>query len=486
MSDLQERHKRRDEGEPLPVSHQSIDAEQAVLGAIIYDSRIWHDLQPLRPQTFYDPVHGRIYAVIEEMIRAGILVDGVTLKERLRTDGALKDIGGAGYVLRLAESAARLPVQAVQYVGMLRDLAQRRAMAAALSQAATALPDAVSASVALTSLEAQLADIAAGDDTADAWAELDGVMEAAVIAAEEGQALGLSTGLAALDACTGGLRPGTVWVIGGASSMGKSVVGQNIAIALALAGHGVAWVHLEMGEADIGLRAAAQLAYRRGEPVYSGEPGPSGNPHYLSAMRRTLSPSQWDRMRAAAAGVRKAPIYVDARPGRTLSQIEAAARRLKRRLARAGQSLAALIIDHQGLIAAEKSFPSELERTKDRANRTLAMAKALGVTVIALAQLTKDGSRQDGDVRLPTKDDLDFGSEWDRAAEVIVLVHRKAYYAERKPKHLLTDADIAATHSKEAVLIVDKSRAGKRGQVPIVMDVAAAWIGDADPQGREM
>jgi replicative DNA helicase len=486
MSDFDQRHKQRDATETIAVLHASIDAEQAVLGALIYDSRLWHDLQPLSPETFYDPVHRRIYTAISDMIRAGVLVDGVTLKERLRGDGALTDIGGAGYVLRLLESAARLPAQAVQYASMLRDLAQRRALASALSQSAQQLGDAISASAALTSLEAVLADIAAGDDTADAWNPLDGVMEAAVIGAEDGQAQGLSTGLASLDACTGGLRPGTVWVIGGASSMGKSVIGQNIAIALAQAGHGVAWVHLEMGEADIGLRAAAQLAYRRGEAVYSGQPGANGNPHYLSAMRRTLSPSQWERMRNSASAMRAAPIFVDARPGRTLSQIEAAARRLKRRLAKKGQALAAIVIDHQGLIAPEKNFPSELERTKDRANRTLAMAKALGVTVIALAQLTKDGSRQDGDVRLPTKDDLDFGSEWDRAAEVIMLVHRKAYYAERKAKHLQTDADMDAIHSKDAMLIVDKSRAGKRGQVPIIMDVAAAWIGDANTAGRDM
>jgi replicative DNA helicase len=170
------------------------------------------------------------------------------------------------------------------------------------------------------------------------------------------------------------------------------------------------------------------------------------------------------------------PIYTDARPGRTLSQIEAAARRLFQKMRREGVAPGALVIDHEGLIASEGRYPSQLEAANARANGLLALAKRLGVVVIALSQITKEGSRADGEDRLPTAQDLNYGSALSQAASVVMLIHRKAYYAERKPEGQRTHEDWEALKSYVATLVVDKARGGQRGQVKVLMDMASSAV----------
>src|SRR3972149_3586204 len=69
----------------------------------------------LKPHHFYDPVHGRIFEVCGSMIAAGRLADGVTLREHFIRENALREIGGATYLITLMENAARMPVHAQEY-----------------------------------------------------------------------------------------------------------------------------------------------------------------------------------------------------------------------------------------------------------------------------------------------------------------------------------------------------------------------------------
>jgi replicative DNA helicase len=113
---------------PVPrTAPHNLDAEQALLGAILFDNETFNRItSKLEPKHFYDPVHGRIFAACAEVISAGNLADGVTMRERFAKDGGLKEIGGASYLLTLLESAAKLSVHAIEYAELIYDLALRR------------------------------------------------------------------------------------------------------------------------------------------------------------------------------------------------------------------------------------------------------------------------------------------------------------------------------------------------------------------------
>ena len=135
-----------------------------------------------------------------------------------------------------------------------------------------------------------------------------------------------------------------------------------------------------------------------------------------------------------------------------------------------------IVIDHEGLIAAEAKHPSELEAARARANALKNMAKRLQCWTLVLSQITKEGSRADGEDRLPTSLDLNYGSALSQAAHVVILIHRKAYYAERKPHAQKSEHDIRMSQSREATLVVDKARGGRRAHIETIMDVASAVL----------
>ncbi len=304
------------------------------------------------------------------------------------------------------------------------------------------------------------------------WLPAGEIAALAVERAESGASKGISTGLPTLDACTGGGRPGTLWTIGGATSMGKSVGGQQLAVNVAKQGYGVAYIHLEMDREEVGLRLASAMAFDWKRINQTGE---AANPAYLQAANQRLRPDQWSRMHDATRKISdQLKIFVDDRPGRTCSQIEAATRRLFHRMKREGVTPGLVVIDHEGLIAAEAKHPSELEAARARAHKIKDMAKRLGVWTVALSQITKEGSRADGDDRLPTSQDLNYGSALSQSSHVVILLHRKGYYEERKPRAQMSEHTAPMDYT--TTIIVDKARGGMRKQIPAIMRIESAVL----------
>lgn len=443
----------------------ALEAEQGVLGALMFNGAHRENVGALASYHFFDPVHARLYTEILRRLSAGLTADAVCLKGWAEADEGVRELGGVRYLAKLLDAAAPLSSAVRDYAQEIIAVARRRAVMDAATQAAAQA--AAGEGDALTALEAKLQEIATGDADADAWGRIGDATAYAIERAELGEMRGLSTGIAGLDAVTGGLKPG-LWVIGGATSMGKSILGAAISRAVAAQGYGVGEHHLEMTEAQVALRTATALAFDKNPKA--------ANPYYLSAMRGELRSNQWSALRGAAKASAHLPLWIDTRPGRSVSQIEAASRRLIRRWQAKGVPPGCILIDHEGLIAAEQGqrFPSQLERTNARSEALMAMAKRLGVCVIALSQITKDGARADGEERLPSLLDLNYGGAISQAADVVILIHRKAYYEERKPSHL---RDVSKLLSREVTLVVDKTRDGQRAHVPVLMDppTAAVW-----------
>lgn len=452
-----------------------LSMEQAVLGALLFDNGLLEHVPNLRGDGFYDPVHKDLFGEITRRIRQGHAVDAALLRAWWMTHPAHEDLG-IGYLLTLVQNAAPVRYLAIQYADRLIEFAVRRALSFVASEIdILASASDVSADQLLLTAQRYVSQIdVEGSASDNVWKSAGEIAAEAVGRARKGLSQGISTGVTDLDAATGGGRPSKLWVVGGATSMGKSIVGQQFAVNVAKQGFGVAYIHLEMDAEEVGLRLAAALAFdrdnwRRGE----------GNPHYLSATNQKLTDSQWAAMESAASSI--APnlnIYVDDRPGRTVTQIESAVRSLLFKMKRDGVTPGLIVVDHEGLIAPEQRHPAELEAARARAHGLKDMAKRTGVWTVVLSQITKEGSRADGEDRLPQSTDLNYGSALSQAADVIILLHRKAYYAQRKPSSVRSDADMDAARSREVTLVVDKARGGRRAHVEALMDVASAVLID--------
>jgi hypothetical protein len=106
----------------------SVDAEQAVLGAILVNNEAYRRVAGyLRPEHFYEPVHGRIFEAITRLIEAGHVADHVTLKVAFDEHEALRELNGADYLARLARAAETI-LNAEDYGKHLHALAVRRSL----------------------------------------------------------------------------------------------------------------------------------------------------------------------------------------------------------------------------------------------------------------------------------------------------------------------------------------------------------------------
>lgn len=453
----------------------NLEVEQALLGAILFDNKTLARIS-LRQDHFYDPVHGQIFFELRRRIEAGTEaeVDALSMREWASAHDGLCVLGGASYLLTLLGVAAPFVGQTIGYADLLRDLAHRRSLVSAARDAIRQAEAGENGEDVQGALEQRLQEISAGIDDGDALQHKGLAVANAVERAELGEAKGISTGFPAIDARIGGLKP-ALYLLGAASSMGKSTLLSAIARNIAAQGYTVAEFALEMDEMEDGLRAASALAFDRDHRA--------SPPHYLTAQRGELKPEQWAAMRGAAKAHARLPIFTDWRPGRTVRQIEASARRLFAKVRRERREAPGLVvIDHEGLIAAEPGtrFQSQLERTNARAEALMALPKRLGVPVLVAGQLTKEGKRADGEDRLPSMEDWKYGGALIEAAQAVLLVHRKAYFAERKPKHLRSQDDWSAIKSREATIVIDKARGGRRGQCTILMDMPSAAVWQED------
>ena len=163
------------------------------------------------------------------------------------------------------------------------------------------------------------------------------------------------------------------------------------------------------------------------------------------------------------------PLHIDEFGGLTMPQIAAKARRICRK-ARIGL----IIVDYLQLIngSVYRGYNRTQEIT-EITNGLKALAKELGVPVIAVSQLSRNvENRVDKRPRLA---DLRDSGSIEQDADVVIFVYRESYYLEReKPAARTAEYDdwqkkIDAAHGK-AELIVDKLRSGATGTAHVAFD----------------
>src|SRR5690606_17888769 len=116
----------KDGSTPTRTPPVNYDAEQALLGAVLANNLIFDRVNEfLRPEHFADPLHGRIFAAIGKLIERGQIANPVTLKNLFDQDGALSEIGGATYLVQLAQAVVTV-INAEDYGRTIHDLYLRR------------------------------------------------------------------------------------------------------------------------------------------------------------------------------------------------------------------------------------------------------------------------------------------------------------------------------------------------------------------------
>jgi replicative DNA helicase len=460
------------DGETVGLPH-NIEAEQALLGALLVNNDVYDRIANLvQERHFYDPVHGRIFAIAESRIQKNALASPVTLKAFMEDDPGLAELGGPAYLARLAGAAISV-FAARDYAQLIYDLAIRRDLiqigheiaekAARVDVASEPKEQIVEAEQRLYSLGEQ------GTSETGFQSFLRAVTDAVHIAnaayMREGGLAGLSTGLVDMDKKLGGLHKSDLLILAGRPSMGKTSLATNIAYNIAKAhrkgllpdgsegsveGGVVGFYSLEMSAEQLAARILSEAAEVPSEQIRRGD----------------MTEAEFRRFVEAAKALETCPLFIDDTPALPISQLAARARRLKRT-----HGLDVLIVDYLQLVRPATAKDSRVNEVSEITQGLKAIAKELEIPVVALSQLSRQVENRED--KRPQLSDLRESGSIEQDADVVMFVFREEYYKEREKPG---DHDIEAMmkwqeemerlHGR-AEVVIGKQRHGPIGTIEL-------------------
>jgi replicative DNA helicase len=463
----------------------NLEAEQALLGIILWDNAAYERVGNLKPQAFYEPFHARLYAAIEANIRKGMVADAILMSSTFDQDEAFRELGGLRYLADLNDRAPP-SVNAGDYAREIADLHRRRSaitLGGGLVEAGKATgPEALNTDDLIEQAESELFALGSGSQGQGGLVSLsEAVVGAIGIAAaayqSDGGISGVATELDEIDRKVGGLHPSDLIVLAGRPSMGKSALATNIGLNVArayryeiqpdgcrktLSGGRVAFFSLEMSAEQLALRMLAEISGVPSDRLRKGE----------------VTADEFGAVRDAAIVLNDVPLFIDATGSITMAKLTARARRMKRQ-----GGLDLVIVDYLQLVGSEgRSVPGQRVQEVSAVTMGLkALAKELGCPVIALSQLSRQVEQRDD--KRPQLSDLRESGSIEQDADMVWFVYREAYYTERAepregtPEYMAWAEEMDAVRDKADVIIA-KQRHGPIGTVHLAFNSALTKFGN--------
>lgn len=417
---------------------QSLEAEQAVLGSILIDSRCITDVVGIvRPEDFYLQQNREIFEAIYTMFNFSQTIDPVTVLDKLKELGYHHD-NSRDYILQLMEITPTA-AHAVRYANIVREKAMLRGLGQAASDITEMVYEEVgTASEMLESAEKKIYALRKGeygDSLEHVGTVLHRVFDTLTeLSQSESPIPGLSTGLRDLDTKINGLNKSDLVLVAARPAMGKSTFSLNIGLNVAKKyNKTVALFNLEMSREQLVLRLMSSESFVELQKLVTGK----------------LSDEDWVKLCMASAALSQTDIRVDDNPTITVAEMNAKLRRL--------DNLGLVIIDYLQLMNGSgygKSTSENRVQVVGEISRSLKiMAKELNVPVICLSQLSRAvESRTD---KRPIMSDLRESGAIEQDADVIMFLYRDEYYNPNTE-----DKGVAEC-------IVSKNRHGETGTVKL-------------------
>jgi replicative DNA helicase len=241
---------------PAKFVPSAIDAEKAVLGAILLENELAIDaVAKLDVEKFSLDAHRRIFRHMCELSDAGKPIDSTMLMDSMGRSGELQQVGGAAYLSNLTDGVPRRS-SIDHYIKLIRDKWVLRGIMQA-SESALARCSSDEPHEVLGDIEAQLLELRA-ERSQHSEVHVSGFIAQSAERLYETQTtdlVGFTTGIDSIDRATTGIRPGELWIVGALPGRGKTAFGmQAIATANASQGYPTMFFSLEMSRDQLGDR----------------------------------------------------------------------------------------------------------------------------------------------------------------------------------------------------------------------------------------
>ena len=418
----------------LGMLPQNIEAEEAVLGAILVNPNvITKVVEIIKPESFYKPAHRYIYDAMLQLFNSNERIDIVSVSDVLNYNSKLETIGGRAFVNDLCYKTITT-ANIEYYAKIVQEKAIKRALINAGSEIVSFGYDVNPIDQSLDSAEKLIFDIASKKATSDLVHVKDLVLntyEKIEYRYEHKDELtGVPTDFYELDAILNGLQKSDLIILAARPAMGKTALALNIA-------------------QNVALKAKVPVAILCSEAEIDSQRVKTGN----------MQNKDWEKLATAMNAFAQAPIYIDDTSGCTITDIRAKCRRLKME----EKNLGLVLIDYLQLM--ESAGREDRMQQISAISRGLKiLAKELDVPVLALSQLSRAvESRTD---KRPMLSDLRESGSIEQDADIVMFIYRDEYY--RKAEEGEDDAAAKAQSKGESEIIIAKHRNGSVGTVKLL------------------
>ncbi len=419
------------------IPPQHLEAELAVLGALLIDPATADDVAPLLDaQDFYRDAHREVFlAILELLSSSGRQVDVITVSDQLRRRGTLDAVGGLPFLMELAEIVPT-SAHAVHYARIVREKSVlRRIIETGGHMVGLAFQAEDNADEILDQAQHALFELAQQGrrEPQRLQSILVRTLERVEQMAGKKGLAGIATGFHDFDRLTSGMQASDLWVVAARPSMGKTNFCLNIARHVAVHEHvPVVIFSLEMSQEQLALRLISAEADLDGQRLRNGD----------------LTDEMWSHLTHALGRLGDAPIYIDDTPALSPLELAAKARSLHRK-----HDLGLVIIDYIQLMSGRGRSENRQQEISEISRGLKALARELEVPVLTLSQLSRAvESRND---KHPMLSDLRESGAIEQDADLVAFIYRDDYYVK----------DSAAPGQAE--VIIAKQRNGPTGTVTL-------------------
>ncbi len=420
------------------VLPNSIEAEQAVIGAMLMDrDAILTSSEIVCGEDFYQSAYGIVFEAIVEVYNEGKPVDLITLQERLKEKDVPAEISSLEFardLLTAVPTSANVKYYAeiVAEKAILRRLIKLNEEISNMCYLGKEPLEAV-----LETTEKKVFELVQKRNTGD-YVPIKNVVLSALEKIEKasknsGSVTGIPTGFLDLDYKMSGLQPSDLILVAARPSMGKTAFVLNIAQHVAFkAKKTVAIFSLEMSKEQLVNRLFSLESQVDSQALRTGN----------------LKDSDWEKLIEGAGIIGRSSLIIDDTPGISISELRSKCRKYKLE-----QGLDLIIIDYLQLMTGRVGGRSESRQQEiSEISRALkGLARELNVPVIALSQLSRAVEQRPE--HRPMLSDLRESGAIEQDADVVMFIYRDDYY--NKDTELKNVAEI----------IIAKQRNGAIGTV---------------------
>lgn len=422
-----------------PVNMIAVEYERNFIGTVLVEPNVLKLTEP-RTEVFTDDKHKYIVKALNELKTQNKPLDIVTLTLFFKERGLDKDVP-TKYIADIARDV-KSAANAEAYYKTLQDKHNKRITYKAAIELAKSLAEATDEEYADIVLEKARTMQESVNVRSEGFTHIKDVLVQAIEVASEdnGTVTGVTTGFPDVDRMLGGWHRNDLVIIGARPSMGKTALALNVAEAAGGAGAVVPIYSLEMADLALGQRMLSSRARVNSKRIKQGA--------------GALDEKAWGEMMLAVGELSNYDIFINDAAGVKISQIEKDLREMRKKYP--DREIVCMIDYLQLILGDERLFGNKTQEVGDISRRLKLLAKEIGITIIALSQLSR-GVEQRQDKR-PMMSDIRESGQIEQDADIIAFLYREEYYG-------YTDAAAGFTE-----LIISKNREGQVGTVNLILE----------------